>query len=367
MTLDDVRRPECLLFEVVSGSRAYGLATPESDTDIRGVFVQPEATFLGLTRETQVANATNDIVFFELGRFAELLANNNPNLLELLFTPADCVLFHHPLMDLLPARLFLSRRCFDSFAAYAMAQIRKARGLNKKIVNPMPGPRRGVLAFCHVLEGQGSVPLDAWLAARGLTQRQLGLVAVPHMRDVFGMYVDRDGSLGHRGVVGDEESTEVRVSPVEKGAEPAGWMSFNKDGFKKYCKDWREYQEWTAKRNDARYRQTEAHGQGYDAKNLMHTFRLLALAEEIARTGSLTLRVADPAFYRQIRAGGFTYEWLLAEAERRLERVEALFAASALPAEPSLAEIDAAVVAVRRRFWAEAAGVIPGAPGVKGR
>ncbi len=355
MTLDDVRRPECRLFEAISGSRAYGLATAESDTDIRGVFVQPEGSFLGLTREMQVANETNDIVFYELGRFAELLANNNPNLLELLFTPADCIVFRHPLMDRLPAALFLSRRCFESFAAYAMAQVRKARGLNKKIVNPMPDERRGVLAFCHVLEGQGSVPLEAWLTTRGLTQRQIGLVAVPHMRDVFGLYIDPDGSLGYRGVVVDDDATEVRVSSVEKGAPPAGWMSFNKDGFKKYCKDWREYREWVQKRNDSRYRQTEAHGQGYDAKNLMHTFRLLTLAEEIARTGSLTLRVADPALFRQIRGGGFTYEWLLEEAERRLERIEALFTVSALPLEPCWQEIDAAVVAIRRAFWKEVA------------
>ncbi len=79
------------------------------------------------------------------------------------------------------------------------------------------------------------------------------------------------------------------------------------------------------------------------------------LSEEIARTGSLTLRVADPALFRQIRGGGFTYEWLLEEAERRLERIEALFTVSALPLEPCWQEIDAAVVAIRRAFWKEVA------------
>ena len=37
-----------LLFEAISGSRAYGLATATSDTDIRGVFVLPEKDFYGL-------------------------------------------------------------------------------------------------------------------------------------------------------------------------------------------------------------------------------------------------------------------------------------------------------------------------------
>jgi len=36
------------------------------------------------------------------------------------------------------------------FGEYAMGQIRKARGLNKKIVNPQPETRSPLLAFCHV-------------------------------------------------------------------------------------------------------------------------------------------------------------------------------------------------------------------------
>lgn len=35
--LETARSPSCLLFECVTGSRAYGTETPESNTDLQGV------------------------------------------------------------------------------------------------------------------------------------------------------------------------------------------------------------------------------------------------------------------------------------------------------------------------------------------
>jgi len=353
MTIDDARSPECRLLEVISGSRAYGLATPESDTDIKGVFVQPRDGYYGLGREIQINGPGNDIVFYEIGRFVELLAKGNPNLLEALFTPDDCIVFRHSLMERLEPALFISQQCFESFAKYAMTQLRKARGLNKKIVNPMPRDRKGVLDYCYVLEGQGSVRMRTWLTRKGLDQREIGLAAVPHMPDVFGVYRGSGGSNEYRGMILDEAATELRLSPVARETLPAAWMGFNRNAFRKHCHDWQEYWAWVDQRNDARFRQTEAHGQGYDAKNLMHTFRLLGLAEDIARHGRLDLRVADPSFLHGIRRGEYTYAWLLAEAERRMAHIETLFQASSLPAAPDPRRIEDVLVDIRRKFWQE--------------
>ena len=53
--------------------------------------------------------------------------------------------------------IVLSKLYCEVFAGYALTQIRKARGLNKKIVNPQPDERKEILDFCFALEGQGSV------------------------------------------------------------------------------------------------------------------------------------------------------------------------------------------------------------------
>src|SRR5690348_10177229 len=122
MTIEDIKKEGVLLLECISGSRAYGLSTPSSDTDIKGVFYLPKARFYGLQYTEQVSNESNDEVYYELGRFVDLLIKNNPNMLELLATPEDCVLYRHPLMNRLTIDLFLSRLCRDTFAGYAVTQ-----------------------------------------------------------------------------------------------------------------------------------------------------------------------------------------------------------------------------------------------------
>ena len=47
-TLAELQDSDAILFEAISGSKAYGLDTPASDTDIKGVFVAPREMFLSL-------------------------------------------------------------------------------------------------------------------------------------------------------------------------------------------------------------------------------------------------------------------------------------------------------------------------------
>ena len=72
MTLEELKASEHIIFECISGSRAYGLDTPTSDTDIRGVFILPKELFYSLDYIGQVNNESNDIVYYELRKFIEL-------------------------------------------------------------------------------------------------------------------------------------------------------------------------------------------------------------------------------------------------------------------------------------------------------
>ncbi|MBF9224368.1 DNA polymerase beta superfamily protein [Hymenobacter ruricola] len=355
MTIADLRRQNLILFEAISGSRAYGTNLPHSDTDLKGVFVLPEGQFFGLDYVPQVANETNDEVFYELRRFVELLLKNNPTVLELLGTPPDCVVYQHPLFGQFQAVDFLSRLCRQSFAEYAVAQIRKAKGLNKKINHPEPPARKSVLDFCYVTAGAGAQPVATWLARHGWEAAQCGLANVPHLTDLYALFVDDTPAraYGYRGLVRDPEtSQDVLLSAVPKGEEPVAYLSFNRNGYSTYCRVFREYWEWVDKRNAERYQNTVQHGKNYDAKNMLHVFRLLQMAEEIARTGQLHVRRPNRDFLLQIRRGEFEYQYLVAEAETLVERVEAAFATSALPEGPDKAAAEQLLRQVRQQFYA---------------
>jgi len=352
MTIDDLKTRGLILFECISGSRSYGTDLPTSDTDIKGVFVLPEADFYGLNYVEQVSNPSNDVVYYELKRFVELLLRNNPNLLEMLNVPPDCVLVRHPVIDLIRSETFLSKLCQATFAGYAMAQIKKARGLNKKILNPVELQRKDVLDFCYVTHAQGSIPVKDWLSGRGWQQEHCGLVNVPHIKNLYALfYDDSKGELALKGILRKENSEDVALSSVPEGMEPVAYLSFNKDGYSSYCRDYREYWEWVEKRNEERYENTLQHGKNYDAKNMMHTIRLLDMAEEIATQKRVIVHRPNREFLLQIRRGDFTYEELLAMAEEKVRRAEELFAQSDLPDQPDFATVNDLLVRMRREIY----------------
>ncbi|WP_433888607.1 nucleotidyltransferase domain-containing protein [Streptomyces sp. CA-111067] len=114
------------VYACVMGSRAFGLATDDSDTDRRGVFVAPTPLFWRLDKPpTHVTGPMDEQFSWELERFCGLALRANPNLLECLHSPlveyADAT--GRELVELRGA--FLSRRVEGSFRGYATQQLNR--------------------------------------------------------------------------------------------------------------------------------------------------------------------------------------------------------------------------------------------------
>lgn len=351
LTIDWIKRNGLLVFEVITGSKAYGLNTAKSDTDIRGVFILPKHMYYGLEYTGQVNNETNDIVYYELKRFMELLAKNNPNILEMLNTPLDFVLQKHSLMDMLKPEIFLSKLCEQTFANYAYTQIRKAYGLEKKITNPVDEIRKSVLDFCFVyLEGE-AIPLEKYFAENGMKQEKAGLAAISHLRDCYNLFYSEEQK--YMGIMQKEDANDVKLSSIPKGEKPIAMLYFNKDGYSMYCKKHKEYWNWVAKRNEERYKTTMSHGKNYDSKNMMHVFRLLLMAKEIAASGKINVFRTDREFLLSVKEGKFEYDDLLTKAEALKDELPALYRDSDLPIEPDVKKIDALLVRMREDYYSE--------------
>lgn len=352
LTIADLKAQNLILFECVSGSRAYGLDTPTSDTDIKGVFYLPKERFYSLHSDyiPQISNETNDIVYYELGRFVELLLQNNPNMMELLATPADKVLYRHPIMDSLKPEWFISKLCEKTFAGFANSQIKKARGLNKKIVNPMDKEKKSLLDFCVVFVDGKSIDLQQWLTQNQLNQRQIGLAVMPHATQMYAMYVD-NGEQGFHGIIQKEKANQVSLSSIPKGMNPVGYLSCNLMGYSKYCKDYTEYWEWVDNRNEERYQTTISHGKQYDAKNMMHTIRLLQTALDIAKTGQVIAKRPNRDELLAIKAGQSDYETLVKMADDLTVEISQAFTQSSLSDEPKYEKVLAELAKIRQYLY----------------
>lgn len=133
----------------------------------------------------------------------------------------------------------------------------------------MERERKSILDFCYVISNNGSIPLTQWLSENNLQQEDCGLVNVDHFRNVYLLYHQKRPlavTTRFKGIVSGPEADDVLLSSVPKGIEPLVTMTFNKDSYSVYCREYREYKDWEEKRNQVRYEGTLSHGKSYDAK-----------------------------------------------------------------------------------------------------
>ena len=358
-----IRQEGRLLYEYIRGSHLYGLNNKDSDVDTSGVFACTLDEFYGaFGYKAQVSDDRHDNTWFEVGELVRLLMKSNPTVLESLFIPEDKILGDvNPLMRLIIDNRdqFISKQCFNPFFGYAKAQIEKARGLNKKIVNPVT-ERLIPYDFIYTFKDQGSTKFRDWLANRSLHQEFCGLVSIPNMHDVYGVYYDfgahtaayaswltddlflsfcqgyfddkdlqaviqRVGDqklTGYRGVINiDAKADELRLSSVEdKDARPICYISYNQSGYSSHCRQYAEYQEWVKNRNPKRYESNL--NKNYDSKNMMHCFRLMHMAAEIAAgQGMILQRTWDRQFLLDVRNHKYEYDEIMELLESDKEKM----------------------------------------------
>ena len=333
MTIKDLEDHDLIIFKAIVGSQSHGTATENSDIDYRGVFMLPLEDVLNYNYVPQVSDEMNNETYYELRRFLELVEVNNPNIIEILATPEDCIVYKDPIFDLVLQNKdkILSKLIEETFGGYAATQIKKARGLNKKIFKPVDERRKTVLEFCYVPYNQGSISIEDYCRIYNIDHTKCGLVAINHMRYTYNVFIPDYGKF-YRGVVKDPLiSNDVHVSSIPKGVKPDFIMQFNMDGYKSHCKDHREYWDWVEKRNQSRFSDNMLHDGGYDGKNLATCHRLLDMAIEIGEGRGINVRRPNRQELLDIRKGVYDYNDLLTEVDKKLEKIKTAFSNSNLP------------------------------------
>jgi hypothetical protein len=115
-----------IIYRCVVGSRAYGLETDASDTDLRGIYLAPaelQWSLFGAPEQFE-DNATQSC-YWELQKFLTMALKANPNILECLYSPLVEKTTELGAELLAHRKVFLSQMIFQTFNGYAMSQFKK--------------------------------------------------------------------------------------------------------------------------------------------------------------------------------------------------------------------------------------------------
>ena len=153
--------PDNVHYLTEMGSIAYGVSTESSDTDLYGFCIPPKedifphlrGEIMGFGRQHQgfeqwqqhhIVDASArgghgeeyDFSVYSIVKYFNLCMENNPNMIDSLFTPVDCVRHITPIGQMVrdQRRIFLHKGAWHKFRGYAHSQLSKMAGKSKESV-----------------------------------------------------------------------------------------------------------------------------------------------------------------------------------------------------------------------------------------
>lgn len=348
--------PDRVLLVTMAGSHAYGMATPSSDLDVRGIATPPADWLFGFLREfaqcqPQVPRHDRDemvdVEIMDLRKWVSLAADANPNVLELIWQEDDAVLFAHPLIEpLREARAsFLSLKARHTFMGYAHSQAGRIRRHWEWLHHP---PKAPPTRKEHGLPERTLIPRDQLEAAQALIRRQVEEWEVDWSGLDIGTVAEVQGRI-------TSMFATLSLTRDDQWVGAARSLGFSEnfiellDKEKAYTarqRQWAQYQTWLRERNPARAEMERKYA--FDTKHGSHLWRLTKMAEEILLTGRVLVRRPDAEELMAIRNGAWTYEDLMERFAAQEVRVDEAAKASTLPKQPDRTALDALCVGINR-------------------
>lgn len=140
--------PQNVHYEVIAGSVSYGISSDTSDMDVVGfcipkkedIFTHLAGEIPGFGRQIQrfdvwqqhhimdkEARQEYDFSIYSIVKYVQLAMENNPNILDSLFTPHRCVLFCSSVAQIIREnrRTFLHKGSYQKFKGYMFSQLHK--------------------------------------------------------------------------------------------------------------------------------------------------------------------------------------------------------------------------------------------------
>ncbi len=175
-----------ILLAIESGSRAWGFASPDSDYDVRFIYVRPVKEYLRLEKSRDVIEWKLDDVLdingWDMNKTLRLLHSSNPTLFEWLNSPI--VYMSHPLSDELrkiSERYFLAKPGLFHYFNMAESNYREYLKGDQVKLKKYFYVLRPILACRHILEHGTPPPM----LFETLLRSQMSRDVVPYIEDLL--------------------------------------------------------------------------------------------------------------------------------------------------------------------------------------
>jgi len=333
------------IFLTVAGSRAYGTNTPTSDYDYRGVCIIPDKSLYfgtGMNKFSQMDKGfEDDKVIYDIRKFMALAMENNPNIMELMFTDER----HHIINTDWFKRIiehrdkFLSKNVKYRFSGYAFAQLKRIKRHRGYLINPpKKKPERSDFGLPdRKLISSDNMGAFQWLIANLLR----GTVDYLNISEELRAELKDVNYIGavQRGIP-NECWGEIKELT---GASDA-WIEtmMHEKAYVNAMNEWNAYQTWQNNRNKDRAEIEKKFG--YDCKHAMHLVRLMRMGMEILETGQVHVFRPDREELKAIRDGAWTYDQTVEYADECEVKLEELYENTKLPKQPNRSFIDSLCV-----------------------
>lgn len=325
-----------------SGSHAYGLATPESDLDFKGIAIPPRQYFHGfLDRFEQAEQHDPDLVVYNITKFFSLAADNNPNILEVLWSePEDYLQVTPQGQKLIDARqLFLSRKAKHTFSGYAHAQLCRIKGHRRWLLNPpLAPPTReefGLPSPRVISKDQMGAALEC--VRKHMDSWQPDLSELPKSTRIA-LTAHYERALSEIFLHKEPNFFEVAARASGYDENFIHFLSREK-AYESRLREWNQYQDWKKNRNPQRAELERRYG--YDGRHASHLVRLLKMCREILTTGKVIVRRPDRGELLAIKQHcAWPFDQLVEWAEQEDKALDELKESSPLPHSPDRKRLD---------------------------
>ena len=302
---EDDRLGKNIAYLTLAGSKAYGTDNENSDTDIRGFAIESSDSILTGKAFEQIEDAKTDTVIYSLRKFFKLCAECNPNVVELLGTKSEHILYMNEFGKKVRdnAEIFLSKLAYKKFVGYATAQLRRLQ--NALAHDSYPEQEKNL----HIMKSIESMMLSC--------RREYGL---KHCEINF------------------ELAEEILISVNAKKLPLKNFLAMN-SGLTTMLNNYAKLNHRNRKKD-----------QNHLHKHAMHLIRLYLTGIDILEgRGIITYREKDLPLLRKIRAGEITLDEVFKMADEYEEKILSAYKNSRLPETPDESKIDKLLLEIYKK------------------